>query len=269
MRLSLIGILILFGAFLKAQEEVNIYTERSDSKITIYADNPYVIPMSLDLSVQLTNMKTDFGGTKGIFVIPSNSIKFKISTAIAKSKYGRSGLGLESYIFMGDVNKEPDKTFQYELPFESGQTYFVSQGYNGRFSHQGENAIDFGLDVGEKVYAARGGIVFKVVEKHSNSCRQSSCQQFNNYIVVYHEDGTFSEYSHLNKNGAYVEEGDEIETGEFIGYSGNTGWSSGPHLHFVVYKFNKKGERITMKTRFRTVEKENTYLKENKSYTKI
>ena len=269
MRYSLITILLLLNAVLYAQQEVNIYTERNGSDVTIYVDNPHVIPMTVDLTLQLTNMRTDFGGSKGIFVIPENSNKFKITTASSNTLYGKSGLSLESYVYIGDINKEHNRKYLYELPFESGQTYLVSQGYNGRFSHQGENAIDFGLEVGEKVYAARGGIVYKVVEEHSKSCKRSSCQQFNNYIIIYHSDGTFSEYSHLNKNGANVEVGDMVEVGDFIGNSGNTGWSSGPHLHFVVYKYNDKGERITLKTKFKTVEKASTYLKENKTYTRL
>ena len=81
-------------------------------------------------------------------------------------------------------------------------------------------------------------------------------------------NGTFSEYSHLNYKGAKVNEGDLIEAGDFIGYSGNTGWSSGPHLHFVVYKYNEKGKRVTIKTKFKTAEKGIVYLKEEERYTK-
>lgn len=268
MKYLLLTTYLLIGNIIFAQGEVNIFTERVDGEVNIYVDNPAVIPMTVDLSLKLTNMKTDFGSSSGLFLVPGKSERYKIASAQPIQKYGRSGLSLESYIYVGDVRSEHDKNYLYDLPFESGQSYIVSQGYNGRFSHQGENAIDFGLDVGEKVYAARGGIVYKVTDEHSKSCKRSSCQQFNNYITIYHSDGTFSEYSHLKKDGALVEAGDVVEQGDFIGYSGNTGWSSGPHLHFVVYQYNKKGERITLKTKFKTVEKANTYLKEKKVYTK-
>ena len=251
-----------------SQNEVNIYTERVGNEVVIFGDNPSVIPMTADIKLDLTNMKTDFGGKKGMFVIPAQSKKHQIASAKATRRTGRTGLSLESIIYLGDVRGEHDNNYIYELPFKSGETYIISQGYNGRFSHQGENAIDFALDVGEKVYAARGGIVYKVVEKNSKSCQHSSCQEFNNHITVYHLDGTFSEYSHLNYKGAKVNEGDLIEAGDFIGYSGNTGWSSGPHLHFVVYKYNEKGKRVTIKTKFKTAEKGIVYLKEEERYTK-
>lgn len=268
MKFNLMVIIIFFGFSVFSQEEVTIYTERQGTEVVIYANNASVIPMTVDIKLKLTNMKTDFGGKSGLFVIPGKSKRYKITSAQPVNEYGRSGLSLESHVYIGNVDDEHDNDFLYELPFESGKSYVVSQGYNGRFSHRGENAIDFGLDIGEKVFAARGGIVYKVVEKHGKSCRNSSCQQYNNFITVYHSDGTFSEYSHLKKNGANVEEGQVIETGDFIGYSGNTGWSSGPHLHFVVYKYDKSGKRVTLKTKFKTVEKEVAQLIENKKYTR-
>ncbi len=251
-----------------AQTEVDIYTEREGSTVYIYADNPSFIPMTADLSLELTNMETDFGGRKGSFVIPPYSKRHRLVVAEASKRNGRIGLALESTIYIGDVTKEPDSDFVYELPFESGETYAVTQGYNGRFSHKGENALDFALEIGDKVFAARGGIVYKVIEKNSKSCQHSSCQEFNNMITIYHSDGTFSEYSHLKYNGARVNEGEEVATGDFIGYSGNTGWSSGPHLHFVVYKYSDKGRRETLKTRFKTSDRDGIYLREKEGYTK-
>ncbi len=268
MKYNIIVILLSFAHSIFAQNEVNIYTERKGSQVIIYADNPSVIPMTANLQLDLTNMKTDFGGNNGIFVIPQRSKQYQLATAKAIRQNGRMGLRLESFVYLGDIQKIPDHNFQYELPFGSGETYAVSQGYNGRFSHKGQNAIDFSLEIGDKVYAARGGIVYEAVESNTKSCNHPSCQEYNNFIIIYHSDGTFSEYSHLRYNGANVSAGDEIVAGDFIGYSGNTGWSSGPHLHFVVYKYNDKGQRETLKTKFRTVEYNDVFLEENKSYTK-
>ena len=105
MRHCLIAIFLLFTSMSNGQDDVNIYMERSDTEVTIYADNPHVIPMTIDLTLNLTNMKTDFGGNKGLFVIPEKSNGFQIATAKAITKYSRSGLSLESYVYTGDTNK--------------------------------------------------------------------------------------------------------------------------------------------------------------------
>lgn len=57
-----------------------------------------------------------------------------------------------------------------------------------------------------------------------------------NVVRILHEDGTYAIYAHLNWNSIRVRVGDVVERGEYIADSGNTGYSSGPHLHFVVVR---------------------------------
>ena len=55
-----------------------------------------------------------------------------------------------------------------------------------------------------------------------------------NLVRILHDDGTFAVYAHLNRNSIRVQPGDRVEAGEYIADSGNSGFSSGPHLHFAV-----------------------------------
>ena len=57
-----------------------------------------------------------------------------------------------------------------------------------------------------------------------------------NLVRILHDDGTWAEYAHLNRSTIRVRPGDVVERGEYIADSGNTGFSSGPHLHFVVQR---------------------------------
>ena len=57
-----------------------------------------------------------------------------------------------------------------------------------------------------------------------------------NFVAIEHRDGTFATYYHLKKDGVLVRIGESVDRGDQLGYSGNTGYSSGPHLHFQVYK---------------------------------
>lgn len=122
------------------------------------------------------------------------------------------------------------------------------------------------MPVGTSIYAARGGIATKVVETNTKNCFKRDCIKYNNLIRINHPDGTFAEYAHLKHNGAAVNEGETIKKGQLIGYSGNTGYSDGPHLHFVVFLQHLK-ERETLETRFKIKQqKKSELLEEGKLY---
>ncbi len=65
-----------------------------------------------------------------------------------------------------------------------------------------------------------------------------------NELGIKHSDGTYAVYAHLKYKGAFVKVGDKVKQGQSIGLSGNTGWSSEPHLDFSIFKRNHKGRKI-------------------------
>ncbi len=135
------------------------------------------------------------------------------------------------------TNTVHDDDHLYSLPYASNKSYRVLQGFGSRFSHTGleEFAIDLDMPVGTPVHAARAGVVAEIEESHNRGCWDDGCGKYANFIVVRHSDGTTGEYYHLRKGGSIVDVGDTVTQGQKIGYSGNTGHTTMPHLHFAVY----------------------------------
>lgn len=144
----------------------------------------------------------------------------------------------------------------YHLPYDSGSSYKVSQSCNGKSTHYKDYnryAIDFSMPEGTPVLAARGGKVVDLYEYSIIGGRSKLDYRFGNFILIEHDDKTIAAYYHLKTMGALVDIGQQVKTGEFIGYSGNTGYSSGPHLHFVVNKTETARKKRSVKTRFASV----------------
>ena len=130
----------------------------------------------------------------------------------------------------------PDQaTSEYVLPWEVGKSYIVTQGNCTHGSHSvryGEQyGYDFGMAINTRIHAARGGIVLNVEERFEDG---NHTVGEHNFIFIQHADSTVARYIHLTEDGALSEVGDTVQQGELIGFSGNTGYSTGPHLHFDV-----------------------------------
>ena len=157
---------------------------------------------------------------------------------------------------VGDMDAEHDDDYLYALPYASGHSYRVIQGYGSRFSHTGLEAfaVDFDMPEGTAVHAARAGVVARVEDSHSVGCWRDGCGRYANYIVVLHDDGTTGEYYHLQYRGALVRVGDSVSRGQKIALSGNTGHTTMPHLHFAVYRATEWGNTQSIPVRFRAAD---------------
>lgn len=237
----------------------NIKTEKRVENDSVFIDfiNRYEIPVEFSLELTNASFKKYVKLESEITIDSKETYKSVIAYSSKNTNFSIKELfsSLSTKGSFGSKNKiNIDENFKYYLPYPKGKTYKIIQGFNGRFSHDKESsryAIDFNLKVGDTVTAARDGKVFFIKEdsKEFGNSRKYSGKA--NKIMIFHKDGTIASYVHLKYNGVFVNENDEVLAGQKIGVVGMSGFTTTPHLHFVVHK--EKG--ISIPFQFKTDKK--------------
>ncbi|MDI3406820.1 M23 family metallopeptidase [Streptomyces cavernicola] len=128
------------------------------------------------------------------------------------------------------------------------EKYTLSASYaqaGGMWSHK-HSGQDFAVPVGTKVTAVHNGTVVKAGPNGAGDG-----PAYGNAVVIKHENGRYSQYAHLSKVGVKI--GQKVKTGQEIARSGNTGNSSGPHLHFEIRTSPNYGSAINPVTFMRSL----------------
>jgi len=165
-----------------------------------------------DLQSQLTPVTS---GT-----IPPTSpgvLAWPFSASVMASCVGKAG-----------VLGNPDCITQY-----FGNTAFATanpQIYN----NMGHDGVDIGVPIGTPVQAALSGTVLATGDTDVFAPNGQMCYSFGKWVMLEHPNGLDTLYAHLSDN-TIVSKGEAVTTGQLIGYSGMTGYATGPHLHFGVY----------------------------------
>lgn len=145
-----------------------------------------------------------------------------------------------------------DSSFIYHLPFEENKSHLLVQGYFSKYTHRNRAALDFKMKKGTKICAVRDGVVIRVKEDGDKGGGNVKYRSYGNVIVIQHDDNTRSGYWHLQYNGVFVNVGDTVKAGQVIALSGKTGYTYFPHLHFIVWRSDGRGQWKQVGTRFHT-----------------
>ncbi len=138
-----------------------------------------------------------------------------------------------------DVNLLPTKrpgVFEWPINLvKDGGIGKISQkygetAYSYLYKGKPHNGLDIAAPIATPVYAAADGIVTAVDNNDQSSYRK---YQYGKYILIKHDNNLITLYAHLSIQ--VVSKGAPVKRGDLIGYSGNTGFTTGPHLHFGVY----------------------------------
>lgn len=210
--------------------------KKRDGVVVLVAENANRYTVTLNIKIKKLKNYTLDRPKEYITEIAPRS-KQEIMHLHIKDRSKRSQVSWSYGWVMGSSKAHHDNSFLYVLPFKKNSSVIVSQGFNGKSTHTGNSkyAVDFVADVGTPIYAARGGMVVATEDSFNKAGFDKSFGKYANYIVIEHVDKTLGKYYHLKQGGVHVNLGQYVSKGQFIGYSGNTGYSSGPHLHFGVY----------------------------------
>ena len=125
----------------------------------------------------------------------------------------------------------------YLLPVPAAERFRISQAFGGSATHtdaQNYYAVDIPMPQGTPICAARGGVIMEVANDFLSGGIGSGYQEKANFIRILHDDGTMAIYAHLQAESIRYPAGTRVARGAVIAASGNTGYTSGPHLHFAV-----------------------------------
>ena len=267
-RVLYILILSLIVVQLKAQikEKLVVSYEQTDSTLVVYAQSDVLFPQTVVIEFEYKGLALR-NKIQDSYIVDPETTRQDLITFYLPDRRSWS-FNYQYTFYAGNRYTQHDDAYVYRIPVSTLESYPLTQGYNGRATHQGKNALDFTMPEGTEIFAAREGLVVGTKEDSNQACPDPSCASLGNYVRIMHSDGTFADYYHLQMNGALVSIGQSIKKGQLIALSGNTGWTTGAHLHFVVYKYDLN-QQITYKTLFQ-IEKDKTgYLKEGNSYKGI
>ena len=250
-------------------QPVTITQERFNQGVRLYAQSRDGMDLAVTITAELQNMTASPALPRTIDLRgPTRQLlaEFKVASP------GQPWRWRYNYHYHRGNRGGRHANVTYLLPYPAGESYVLSQGNFGKFSHGpgtgDEHAFDFTMPVGTTICAARDGVVAGVRIDSNSGGANRDFRQCANYLVVRHDDGTYADYLHLMQGGALVKVGDRVRAGQPIARSGNTGYSTTPHLHFVVYRTIDGKSRETLPIKFRlagasepvTLEQGNSYI---------
>ncbi len=202
------------------------------------ASNDFHVPVQMALDIRdIRGLEFPHPDDKLRWVLPPRS-KTVVLTLDMLAEGDAPYLDYAYEYVAGEPGVEHRPGTTYRAPFAVAADFSITQAYPNVVTHTKPDAyyaIDFAMPVGTDIFAARDGVVFDVESGNFRGGLDADVGAAN-LVRVLHDDGTYAVYAHLNRNSIRVVPGEFVQRGQYIAESGNSGFSSGPHLHFVVLK---------------------------------
>ncbi|MFA6095129.1 MAG: peptidoglycan DD-metalloendopeptidase family protein [Candidatus Paceibacterota bacterium] len=233
-----------------SSDTISVYTVRDGDTLSAIASMFNISANTIMWANDLKSKTLKIG--QQLVILPINGVKHVVVkgetlSSIAKKYKGDmqdirefNNLGATAVLSIGDEIIIPEGEVSIDVPAsavsQTARAIAKLPLYDGYYTRpviggvrtqgvHGHNGIDVGLKVGSPVYASAGGTVILSKSSGYNG-------GYGQYIIISHPNGTQTVYGHLSQN--FVSVGTKVVQGQNIGLSGNTGRSTGPHIHFEI-----------------------------------
>lgn len=233
-------------------KSMNVLTSREGETTRFTIENLEETEITVTFDLDLKNLKGNVGlPCTLVFPAHKKTEAFLLSPVDTNSGWNYS---YTCRYTIGSSAARHDNSAVYWLPYAPGTAFRITQGYNGTYSHTGpeQYALDWKMPVGTPVHAARDGVIVKIKDDSDKGGPDRQYENCANYILIRHTDGTLANYAHLQRGSSKVVLGQKVKAGDWIACSGNSGFSTGPHLHFAVFRTKNGSERESIPVRFKT-----------------
>lgn len=231
----------------QSRQRLQIVNRGTDQRPVLYAVNPLAGPVQFWLDIDQQDNLRFSQEPPFIWVVagPADQLLLHMERADPSAGWAYHWRG--NFVPGAPISDDALDLTDLGLPFQGGP-FVVSQGFKGEHSHQhiqAHYALDIAMPEGTPIVAVRAGRVMSVENRFSRSGLNKAYAGEANKVRVLHADGSMAVYGHLKTGSVEVQPGQMVERAQRLAQSGNTGFSSGPHLHFVV-QINRGKELVSV-----------------------
>jgi hypothetical protein len=240
-------VLFFLHQFLMAQ--ITVETERDkDNNVNFFANNPTDIPYTLMLNFSnLQNMTTTGGGNTTAVANPGRTRVATLRPTLAGQgtnyrysfSYAKGNLFAKSKVNPAYLVPVPAETIVHATLINP--ISITSEGSASKNSYVG---VSFRFDQPTQIVAPRKGIISEMKMDAQISSSELSYSSQENFIEIYHEDGTFTKLTVLKSGSEKVKLGQQVFPGDVLAESGGENYASGPHVRMINTRTVKENERF-------------------------